>query len=253
MSNGARLALAAIALPMLGWVLLRGAFGLPEFGHYPGPYGDLLNHLAYVQRHVTNIVAAINFDYRGLDTLGEEFILFAASTGVVVLLRGSQGESDFVPEQPPAKGRPALPRAEDAAWMSAGLTGLVVLFGLYVVAHGQLTPGGGFQGGAIVATAPLLIYLTRNYRAFRGTAPKEAADVLEALAVGAYALVGLGALVAGGAFLQNMLPLGQTGKLLSSGTIAVINFGVGIAVASGFVVLFLEFAEEVREHPGDGH
>ena len=249
MSDAMRLAVLLLALPVLGATLLLGAIGLPGFGHYPGPYGDLLNHLAPLERHATNVVSAINFDYRGLDTLGEEFILFAAVAGSVVLMRGVQGESHSDAEQPPSEGRPDLPRSDDAAWLSTGLLGLLVVFGLYVVVHGQLTPGGGFQGGVIAATAVLLIYLTRNYGTFRESVPKEASDAVEAVAAGAYALVGVATLLAGGAFLENLLPLGQTGNFLSAGTIALINDAVGIAVVAAFLVLFLEFAEEVRERP----
>ena len=253
MSPAVRLAMLLACLPVLGAMLLAGCHGLPGFGHYPGPYGDLINHLAPLERHASNVVAAINFDYRGLDTLGEVFILFAAVAGSVVLMRGVQGEDRADAEQPPAPGRPDLPRSDDAAWLSTGLLGLLVVFGLYVVVHGQLTPGGGFQGGVITATAVLLIYLTRNYGAFLGAVPKEATDALEAFAAGAYALVGIATLLAGGAFLQNLLPLGKLHDFLSAGSIALINDAVGIEVAAGFIVLFLEFAEEVRERPtGEG-
>ncbi len=248
MKQAARLWMFAATAPVLAWLLLRGMVGLPGFGQYPGPYGMILNHVAYYQRHLTNIVTAINFDYRGLDTLGEEFILFAAVAGVVVLLRGEPGAGDPDPEQPTAPGRPDLPRSDDSAWMSTGFLGLILVFGIYVILHGQITPGGGFQGGAITGTAFLLIYLTRNYKAFRNTSPKEASDAVEAVAAGAYALVGIAALATGAAFLQNILPLGMTGDLLSSGTVYLINFFVGIEVAAGFTVIFLEFTEEVRGH-----
>lgn len=248
MKQAARIWMFAATAPVIAWLLLAAMFALPRFGHYPGPYGILLNHVAYYQRHLTNIVSAINFDYRGLDTLGEEFILFAAVAGVVVLLRGEPGEAEADPEQPTAPGRISLPRSDDAAWISTGFLGITIVFGIFVILHGALTPGGGFQGGTITGTAFLLIYLTRNYRAFRNTSPKEASDAIEAIAAGAYGLVGLASLVAGGAFLQNILPLGTTGDLWSSGTIFVINFAVGIEVAAGFTVVFLEFTEEVREH-----
>ena len=55
-------------------LLLWAITGLPGFGKYPGPYGDLINSVAVVERHVTNVVTAVNFDYRALDTLGEEYI-----------------------------------------------------------------------------------------------------------------------------------------------------------------------------------
>ena len=63
---------------------------MPHFGAHPLPYGDAINHDGPIQRHVTNMVTAVNFDYRGFDTLGEEFMLLAAVTGTVVLLRGSR-------------------------------------------------------------------------------------------------------------------------------------------------------------------
>lgn len=64
--------------------------------------------------------------------------------------------------------------------------------------------------------------------------------------------VGIGSLIAGGAFLQNVLPLGQTGTLLSAGTVPVINLFVGLEVAAGFVLLFAEFLEETRQPPTRG-
>jgi len=74
------------------WVFLAGAAGLaafylwgltglPGFGHYPGPYGDLINRIAVAQTKATGVVSAINFEYRGFDTLGEEFILFTPPSG----------------------------------------------------------------------------------------------------------------------------------------------------------------------------
>lgn len=248
MSDSARLWILILAAFVLAWLVLRAMAGLPGFGHYPGPYGDILNHVAYYQRHLTNIVTAINFDYRGLDTLGEEFILFAAVAGVVVLLRDEPNREPADPEQPAAPGRPDLPRSDDSAWMSTGFLGLTLVFGIYVILHGQLTPGGGFQGGTITGTATLLIYLTRNYRAFCSIVPKASTDALEAVGAAAYGLVGIAALAAGSVFLQNILPLGKTGDLWSSGTVFVINFFVGVEVAAGFTVIFLEFTEEVREH-----
>ena len=77
----------------------------------PGPYGDMINSLAPYERQVTNAVTAVNFDYRGLDTLGEEFILFAAVSGLVLLLRGKRGESADAPPMPP-KDRAIEPRSD---------------------------------------------------------------------------------------------------------------------------------------------
>ena len=76
-------------------LLIWGTLGIPDFGHYRGRYGQILNHAAVKERQATNTVTAIVFDYRGLDTMGEEFILFSAVLGIVLLLRSSGKEESF--------------------------------------------------------------------------------------------------------------------------------------------------------------
>ena len=87
-----RTALAAVSLVLGLGFAAAGLWRLPAFGHYPGPYGDILNAVGTNERHGTNIVTLVNFDYRGFDTLGEEYMLFAAAIGAVVLLREHRGE-----------------------------------------------------------------------------------------------------------------------------------------------------------------
>jgi multicomponent Na+:H+ antiporter subunit B len=83
-----------IAMAGLAVFFLWGLAGLPGFGNYPGPYGDIINHIAVAQTKATGVVSAVNFEYRGFDTLGEEFILFAAATGVATVLRHLRGERE---------------------------------------------------------------------------------------------------------------------------------------------------------------
>ena len=71
----------------LAALLVWGLSGLPPFGSYPGPYGEVLNSFAVGERKATDVVSAVNFDYRAFDTMGEEFILFTAVIGTLVLLR----------------------------------------------------------------------------------------------------------------------------------------------------------------------
>ena len=82
---------------------LWGLHGLPGFGRYPGPYGDIINRIAVGQTNATGVVSAINFEYRGFDTVGEEFILFIAATGVATVLRRLRDE----------RARPARDEAAD--------------------------------------------------------------------------------------------------------------------------------------------
>ena len=224
---------------------------MPRFGAHPLPYGDLLNHGAPLERHVSNAVSAVNFDYRGLDTLGEEFMLLSAVTGVVVLLRGKRGET---PNAPPGQlsGRPIRPRSDAVSAITRLLAPLIALFGLTLAIHGMTTPGGGFQGGVVISAAVLMVFLGERYRVFRKCAPSVLFDAAEGAGATLYALCGFASMGLGLPFLANFLPLGTFRDLLSGGLMLIENAGVTLAVAGGFTVLFGEFLEETRaESPDD--
>ena len=94
MSRRARLVVFAVGAAGAAALLAWGLLGLPDFGHYRGPYGDVLNEQALGQRHAQNVVNAVVLDYRGFDTVGEEFILFGAVIGVTLLLRRQREEHE---------------------------------------------------------------------------------------------------------------------------------------------------------------
>jgi multicomponent Na+:H+ antiporter subunit B len=227
----------------LAVLLLWGLSGLPPFGQYRGPYGDVLNAVAVGERHATNVIAAVTFDYRGVDTLGEEFIFFAAVIGTTVLLRTQRDEEARDPNET-VEGRSAPPTSNAVRVLGLALLGPNVLFGIYVVTHGHLSPGGGFQGGVVLATAVLLVFLSGEYVTLRRVRPEVLIDTAEAVGAAGYVLIGLAGMLAGGAFLDNVLPLGEPGALLSAGTIPLLNLTVGLEVASGFVLLLTEFLEQ---------
>ncbi|MGH9068183.1 MAG: MnhB domain-containing protein [Acidimicrobiales bacterium] len=223
---------------------LWGLLGLPAFGHYPGPYGDILNAVAIAQTHATDIVSAVNFDYRSIDTVGEEFILFAAATGTSVVLRHlrEERETDAVDE---AHGRIVAPTSDAVRLVSLGMTGPTLVLGWYIVSHGQVSPGGGFQGGIILASAFLLVYLAGQFIALRRISPVDLADAVEAVGAGSFVAVGVSALALGAAYLTNVAPLGtMPGSVDSSGTIALISFFVGVEVTAAFVLIVAEMLEQ---------
>ena len=241
---------ARIALFVLAWLVLLPAIGvlayqIPAFGTHPLPYGDLINQVAPPERHVSNTVSAVNFDYRGFDTLGEEFMLVCAVTGVVVVLRGNRGEQ-LGAAPAIVKGRAILPRSDATVLITRWVAPLIVLFGLYVGLHAMTTPGGGFQGGVIVATGLLLIYLGQGYRTWRQLLPSAWLDACEGGGAALYALSGLCSMLLGHAYLTNILPLGTFRDVYSGGLMLVENLGVLLAVAGGFTVLFSELLEETR-------
>src|SRR5437764_13030088 len=78
----------------LAAVLVIGFTGLPDFGDYHGVYGHVINGIGVSVRHGTDLITALNFDIRGFDTLGEEFILFASVLGIVLILRQLRDEKE---------------------------------------------------------------------------------------------------------------------------------------------------------------
>lgn len=248
MSRRARLTLFAVSLAGFAAFFAAGARGLRPVGHYAGPYGDVLNAISVPERHATDVVTAINFDFRGFDTLGEEFILFGSVIGVLLILRQQHDERRKEnPEEDP-NGPPAASDAMRA--FTLALVGPTVIFGLYIVFHGQLTPGGGFQGGLILATAPLMVYLSGKLDEFKAVTSPRLVEIAEAAGAGGFALVGLAGLMVGQNFLENILPLGKTGNVFSSGTIFLISVLTGMEVAAGVLLAmhsFLEHALEIQQ------
>ena len=245
MSPRVRLTVFALAclcvLPALAWVALH----MPAFGAHPLPYGDAVNRIGPAQRNMANMVSAVNFDIRGFDTLGEEFMLLCAVTGVTVLLRGSRGEQ-MSARAGSVDGRPILPPSEAVRLLTAVFGPITLVFGLYVAVHAMTTPGGGFQGGVIMASGALLILLGLGYRGWRTLIRSQAMDACEGLGASLYAVCGFASVLAGAPFLANILPFGTFRDLWSGGLALVENAGVTLAVAGGFVVLFIEFLEETR-------
>jgi multicomponent Na+:H+ antiporter subunit B len=216
---------------------------LPAWGSYRGPYGDMISRLVVYERHATDAVNAINYDYRGFDTLGEEFILFTAVLGVMLLLRREEGDS----------GKPnRAEKVQDAAPLSPTIQAVslpaifvTVIFGLYIGLHGQLTPGGGFQAGVILATASIVIYLAQNTKAFLRITSHPGIELIESLGAASYALIGLAPLVVSVPFLTNILPLGKTGDVFSGGNIALISACVGFEVTSAFLLVTFTYLQEI--------
>ena len=217
-------------------LLVWGLAGLPDFGHYAGPYGDILVKVAKPQRNVANVVTGIVFDYRGFDTLGEELILLGAVVGTSLLLRETR-EHDV--------GDVVDPVTSDAV---RALTLVTVpaafVLALYVIAHGHLTPGGGFQGGVVASAAFACAFLGAEYRAFHVLGHAKPWDAVEGVGAAGFVALGLLSLALGLAFLENFLPLGTYGRLTSAGSIPVVNGAASLAVAGGFVLIYGEFLQE---------
>lgn len=169
-----------------------------------------------------NVVTAIVVTYRGLDTLGEVSVLFLAATGVAVLLRRKEKKQK-------AKSKKVRPASEFLNTGANLLTPFIVMFGAYIFLNGHLSPGGGFQGGAVIASGVLFLLLVfPNYKLNH-----LALNWLESTAGASYVVVGILGLILAAGFLDNrFLPLGQYGALLSAGAIPIIYTFIGLKVGT---------------------
>jgi multicomponent Na+:H+ antiporter subunit B len=243
-----------VAAAGLGVVLVLGLAGLPAFGDYNGVYGHVINGIGVGERHATDLVTALNFDIRAFDTLGEEFILFGSVLGVVLILRQLRGEEER-PSQREADEHSFADASEALRALSLVLIPSLIALGVYIVVHGQITPGGGFQGGVILAAGPLAVFLSGRYLRMKALAPEKLEEIGDAVGAAGYALIGLGGLIFAGVFLKNFLPLGIPGQLLSAGQIDVASAAVGLEVSGAFLVAWSEFLDQaivIRSRPADG-
>jgi len=239
-----RLALFLASAVGLAVVLGFALAGLPGFDADLGRYASFVASHAVSQRRGTNSVVDVAFDYRAIDTLAEELMIFVAAVGAAVLLAHARDESD----EGQAADLEALraPSTSDLLrTFGPGLAAVAIVLGVYIVTHGHLSPGGGFQGGVILSTALVLVFVAGRTLAAARTRPLAPLEVAEAVGAAGFALIGLGGLVFASVFFENFLPLGTKGSLLSAGTIPLSNVAVGIEVAGAFALVFAELVDQM--------
>jgi multicomponent Na+:H+ antiporter subunit B len=215
---------------------LLAALDMPHFGTSHHPYRDL-SVPASVQHGTANVVSSVNFDQRATDTFGEESILIATVVGAAALLRPSQDETE---RRIPSSGR----TLESTRLIGYVMVPVTLVLGIDVVAHGGTTPGGGFQGGVVLATGLHLLYVSGSYPALNRLRPLTPFKIADSAGAAAFGVVGLLGLASTGAFLGNFLPNGVFGQILSTGTVQVLSGVVGVEVVGGMVVLLSSFFEQ---------
>jgi multicomponent Na+:H+ antiporter subunit B len=182
----------------------------------------------YVDRSVgelnsPNVVTAVVVTYRGIDTLGEVSVLFLAAAAISLLLRSSMKNG--------SGGRAKGKRSASEILVTGTdlLVPVIMLFGIYIFLGGHLSPGGGFQGGAVIASAVLLLFLA--YPGFRLRHGILAA--LESLSGTVYVVIAVLGLVLASGFLDSrLLALGETGRIISAGTIPLVYTVIGLKVGT---------------------
>lgn len=119
----------------------------------------------------------------------------------------------------------------------------ILILGLYVILHGELGPGGGFQGGVILAAGIILYGLVFGADEIRRRIPTVLLDSCMALGALMYAGTGLASLLAGGTFLDyGMLMPHSAGDGEALG-LTLVEYGVGITVSSVMTTIYLMISE----------
>jgi multicomponent Na+:H+ antiporter subunit B len=186
-----------------------------------------------LENNASNVVTSIVVSYRGFDTLGEVTVLFLAATGlgVILTLPKKEEEEDEIKDREPSLIVKTATKI---------LFPLIFIFGTYVFVHGHLTPGGGFQGGTIIASAYLMMFLSYsdfkiNHSIFKS---------IESLSGLTFITVGLIGLIGFGIFLKlNLVPMGVFNTLFSAGLIPVIYIVVGFKVGSELTAVVDSYRE----------
>jgi len=238
-TKGRLVALGVVSLTVI--VLIYATFDKPRLGD---PNAPVHQHVApwYLEKTpeligIPNVVTAVLGSYRGYDTLGEVFVVFAACIGVLFILGAlppehrapKHGESSGVGHHlvPQVVGRLLIP--------------FIILFGLYVQFHGEYGPGGGFQAGAIIATGLILHALLEGEAAALRAIPRR---VLLGMVVGGamlYGFIGILGIALGANFLDYSVLSADPVKGQQIGII-LIEAGVGITVCGALLSIFHAFA-----------
>ncbi len=190
--------------------------------------GDAINAVAAEQVGAANLVTSVVLAYRGFDTLLELTILFTAATvGGLVLARADNAAS-------------AEPNSGFILQTGADLLfPLLLVVGMYIILHGHLTPGGGFQGGVVLAAAFFIPVLARPGRVL----DHQAVSLIEGLAGASFITIGLLAMLGGEMFLTPLLGAGGIGMLFSAGTLPLLYLAVGLKVGAELAGLLANIAQ----------
>lgn len=225
--------LIALFLLVVIGVGIFSAVGKIPFGQPDSEVGSAYLEDGRQETGAANTVTSVVVGYRALDTLGEVAVLFIAATGLSTILATSKKRIDR--------------KLEDASLVLK--TGcrvffpMILLFGAYLFIHGHLTPGGGFQGGAVIGSAFLLTYLGCSGRRVSRTASRS----LESLSGFGFVFLGLiGLMVGESYFLSNFLPKGELYSLLSAGIFPLIYILIGLKVGAEFAGVIDSMIEESR-------
>jgi multicomponent Na+:H+ antiporter subunit B len=130
------------------------------------------------------------------------------------------------------------------------IAGMIFMYGIYVIVHGHLTPGGGFAGGVVIAGSLILVTLANGGDFLKLIKEEAGTTIIESLATLLVIMIATAGLIFGThVFFNNFLPKGVVGHLISAGVLPLYNIFVGTEVAASIFIIFLSLIIFKEESP----
>lgn len=239
----AYVALAVIICLFLIGLLLYVVSYLPKTGNPTNPDNNVVAE-RYIEEGLTetgamNIVSGMILTYRAFDTFGETNVLFIATCCVMVLLM----VDDAVLKRQEAKNDRRYEPKNDAILQGTAfiLCPIIFIFGIYIILNGHLSPGGGFSGGAIIGAGLILYVSAYGFKKTQRFFNEHIYKIAKITALLMYGVIGSYFYFTGANGIDNHIPLGTPGHILSSGIILPINVCVGLEVACTMYAFYALF------------
>lgn len=220
--------LPAIAIVLVGLIFASIAIGYSEQVSLR-PLAESYVRLVPQELGAPNVITGILLTFRAFDTLGEVAVLFMVAAGVGLVLSGKTTTGTEESK---------TPASEIVRTATQILVPLIAIFAAYIIMNGHISAGGGFQGGAVIASAVLLLLLANPSQELNTAL----LSITESLAGVLFVVAGIAGLVAAGGFLDNrVLPLGTFGAFFSAGAIPVLSVLLGVKVGCELAVILDRF------------
>ena len=240
-------AFAIVCCGVFAFLMLLTVAYLPRFGDVNNAPGNETAR-RYIEQgtaevSATNLVTNIILVYRGFDTYGESCVLFLGATAVIMLLAADSKNTTEADRLDLARGD-ALDdeeRNQILGHITSLLMPVILLYGLYILCNGHLSPGGGFAGGSILGGALILCENAFGVRRVRSFFNHRIYHIIKVGALILYAVLICYTIYVGANGLPNVVPLGRPGSILSAGIILPINVAVGLEVACTMYAFYTYF------------
>mgnify|MGYP004490262961 FL=1 len=241
--------LAVVVCVSIIALLLSTASHLPPFGNPDNPVNNEVSR-RYIEKGqeetgAVNIVAGMILDYRAFDTLGESNVLFIAACSVLILLRISRDKNGGMSAEQlavEANDRMYEPKNDlILQHIAKVLVPIILMFGMYVIMNGHISPGGGFSGGAIMG-AGLILYLNAfGFKKTESFFTFKTFQIVSLCALSFYAISKAYSFFTGANHLWSFITPGTPGKLFSAGLIPYLNLAVGLVVCCTMYAFYTLF------------